>query len=181
LGKLFENISEIKAAGNVHIHADLIAGLPYEDYRSFANSFNRTFEVRPHQLQLGFLKFLKGTAMREHAGEAGYLYNDYAPYEILCGKYIGYEELTRLKGIAELVERYYNSSRFVFSMEYLLQNVFKSPFDLFEQLLSYYEKQNLFELPAGVRELYAVFDRFADIFLQDVEISVFREYLRLDF
>lgn len=177
--RLLQNIKRLAAAGNVHIHADLIAGLPHEDYGSFASSFDNVFSAGPHQLQLGFLKFLKGTRLRREA--AGYLYRDMPPYEILSGEYINYEELTALKGIAGLVDKYYNSGRFVCSLDYLIKTGFGSPFAFFESFLDFYEESGFLAKPAALREFYAVLDKFAAGKLDENSRSMFRELLRLDF
>ncbi len=206
--RLLQNIERLTAAGNVHIHADLIAGLPYEDYSSFARSFDSVFSAGPHQLQLGFLKFLKGTRLRREADQrpglgtgpeagancranhttrrsaaeaVGYLYRDVPPYEILSGEHINYEELTTLKGIAGLVDKYYNSGRFVNSLGYLIKIGFGSPFDFFESFRGFYEKNGFLAKPAALREFYTVLDRFAEGELDENSRSMFRELLRLDF
>lgn len=181
LDRLFSNLKRIHDAGNIHIHADLIAGLPYEDYRSFGNSFNMVYNASPNQLQLGFLKFLKGTALREDAEKRGYSFNSFPPYEILSGKHIGYDELVVLKDIAELVERVYNSGRFEFSLKYIIRNCFHSPFHFFECFASYCRKTGSLNNPAGVRELYAIFDAFASTCKGTEDKTILQELLRLDF
>ena len=181
LEKLFENLIRLQKSGNIHIHADLIAGLPLEDYGSFGNSFNKLYNARPHQLQLGFLKFLKGTRLRSAAVKDGYQFNDFPPYEILAGSSITYDKLIVLKGIAELVERYYNQARFVFSLEYMIAIYFKSPFHFFESFYYFHMNHGYMEMHAGVRELYAIFDSFASTCMNEEESTVLRELLRLDF
>ena len=119
----FEKVSKIvrriQNKGNVHEHLDLIAGLPYEDVESFAHSFDDVYSLKPEQLQLGFLKVLKGSFMQEHQEEYGIVHKAHPPYEVLYTKWISYEDVLRLKGIEEMVEVYYNSRQFTNTMEEL--------------------------------------------------------------
>ncbi len=180
--KLLLNIGKIRRAGNVHIHADLIAGLPFEDHDSFAGSFDDVYEVRPHQLQLGFLKLLKGTRLRSQAKELGYVFGSQPPYEILSGSCMSYEELIRLKGIAELVERYYNSGRFWFSLEYLTGRHFGTPFDFYERFYRYNAEKRLMDNPVALRDQYRILnDFFMSLAPDSEEKAFFGELLRLDF
>jgi radical SAM superfamily enzyme YgiQ (UPF0313 family) len=179
--RLFCNLNRLRKAGNINIHTDLIAGLPYEDYLSFGNSFDSVHNTEPNQLQLGFLKFLKGTRMRSDAAAYGYSFNDFPPYEILGGSHIGYNDLIVLKGIAELVERYYNSARFVYSIKFIIKNFFISPFKFYESFFKYCIKNGCNNNQTGVREMYAIFDSFAATCMNDAERGAMRELLRLDF
>ncbi len=181
LERLLNHIMILKRNGNIHIHADLIAGLPYEDYVTFANSFDRLYAVGPHQLQLGFLKFLKGTRLKDDAALYGYQYNSFPPYEILSGKYISYDELIVLKGMAELVERYYNSARFVFSLKFIIDKCFQSPFRFFEQFYYFHRENDQMESQAAFRELYRIFSSFASRYMNDADHMELCELLRLDF
>lgn len=186
LRKLFNNLTRLKKHNNVHIHTDLIAGLPNEDYGSFIHSFNCVYAIRSHQLQLGFLKFLKGTVLRRHAAEQEFVFQDYPPYEILSGKDISYDELIVLKGVAELVDRFYNSGRFLYSLDYAIKNGFDSPFAFYESFYRFLRECGNMQLRTGLRELYAIFERFAVGEMQEQGIDehhklVFCELLRLDF
>ena len=105
-----EVVEQIKSSHNIHIHLDLIAGLPYEDYESFRNSFNEVYSLQPQQLQLGFLKVLKGSYMHEKVPDYQLQYMDTPPYEVLCTKWLSYEKLLHLKKVEEMVELYYNMS-----------------------------------------------------------------------
>ncbi|ONI38847.1 hypothetical protein AN640_02190 [Candidatus Epulonipiscium fishelsonii] len=116
----------------------MIAGLPHEGYYSFKKSFNDVISVRPEQLQLGFLKVLKGSGLYFDSEKYGIVYKDEAPYEVLYTNYISYKEMQRLHLIEEMLEKYYNSRRFNSSIEYLF-SLFKSPFDFFEKLGEYWE------------------------------------------
>jgi hypothetical protein len=115
------------------------------------------------------------------ADVGGYLYRDLPPYEILSGEYLNYDELTTLKGIAGLVDKYYNSGRFAYSLDYLIKMGFGSPFAFFEGFLEFYEKSGFLAKPAALREFYAVLDRFASNKLNESGRNMFRELLRLDF
>jgi radical SAM superfamily enzyme YgiQ (UPF0313 family) len=181
LERLFSNLRRLRKAGNINIHTDLIAGLPYEDYHSFSNSFDIVHDTDPNQLQLGFLKFLKGTRMRRDAEIFGYSFSNYPPYEILSGSHIDYSGLIALKGIAELVERYYNSARFVYSIKYIIKYIFGSPFRFYESFYSYGFKNGCNSNQTGIREMYALFDGFASTCMDDTKKAVMRELLRLDF
>lgn len=194
--KLLNNIKRLKSAGNVHIHTDLIAGLPYEDYSSFARSFDNVYSSGSHQLQLGFLKFLKGTRLRAEADETGageasssickdaafgYKYRNAPPYEILSGRFLNFEELSILKGIAGLVDKYYNSGRFVYSLDYLINKGFRSSFAFYESFLLFLRERSLLYKPAALREYYSLLDSFASGCLDESGTGIFRELLRLDF
>lgn len=135
-------VSRIHACGNIHQHLDLIAGLPYEDYQSFRQSFNHVYALRPEQLQLGFLKVLKGSYMYEKAGEYQLQYQERPPFEVLSTKWLSYGDIIRLKGIEEMVEVYYNSGQFNNTL-HLLEKSFTDAFSMYEELARYYEENNL--------------------------------------
>lgn len=135
-------VNEVRAGGNIHQHLDLIAGLPYEDMESFHRSFNDVYALRPQQLQLGFLKVLKGSYMEEKAEDYGLVFQERPPFEVLSTKWISYEDVIRLKGIEEMVEVYYNSGQFVHTME-RLEPVFGDAFAMYDALRAYYEAHGL--------------------------------------
>lgn len=154
--KLKKVVAAIRRGGNIHQHLDLIAGLPYEDYQSFAHSFNEVYAMKPNQLQLGFLKVLKGSYMHEMAEAYGLVYTDKPPYEVLYTKWLSYGEVRRLKRIEEMVEIYYNSSQFTHTLA-LLEKSFATPFALYEALADYYEKEGLFtETPSRIYRYHAL-------------------------
>ncbi len=142
LSRLKQTVAQIQAGKNVHQHLDLIAGLPYEDYESFVNSFNEVYGMRPQQLQLGFLKVLKGSKMHRKAKDYGIVYRQEPPYEVLCTRWISYEEIRKLKAVEEMVEVYYNSGQFENTIRHLEQS-FPHPFVMYEALAGYYEKEGL--------------------------------------
>ncbi len=137
-------VASIGQTGNVHRHLDLIAGLPWEDYASFRASFNRVYRMGPEQLQLGFLKVLKGSEMAKRAREYGICYQGQPPYEVLYTRWLSYEDVLHLKGIEEMVELYYNSRQFTHTMPFLEQ-AFESPFAMYEALAAFYERNGYFE------------------------------------
>mgnify|MGYP002801262077 CR=1 FL=1 len=145
LEKVERTVSEIRGNRNVHQHLDLIAGLPYEDYDSFARSFDRVYSMRPDQLQLGFLKVLKGSLMHEKTQEYGLVYQDRPPYEVLSTKWLPYADVIRLKNIEEMVEVYYNSGQFRNTMEHV-EKEFTGAFAMYSALADYYERNGLFSV-----------------------------------
>ena len=140
LDKLRWAVERVNEGENIHQHLDLIAGLPYEDYESFHKSFNDVYAMEPEQLQLGFLKVLKGSAMEEQAEEYGILYREEPPYEVLCTNWLSYEEVVRLKQIEEMVELFYNSGQFSYTIHFL-ERVVGDAFLLYEMLSVFYEKK----------------------------------------
>ncbi|MDD6207480.1 MAG: B12-binding domain-containing radical SAM protein [Clostridiales bacterium] len=137
---LADRVMRIRKAGNIHQHLDLIAGLPYEDYESFRRSFQDVYNLHPDQLQLGFLKVLKGSAMWEKSKTYGISYHGQAPYEVLATPWLPYSDLLKLKQVEEMVEVYYNSGQFDNSVQYLLHYV-EHPFDFYQSLGTFYHEK----------------------------------------
>ena len=142
----FEKVSrcviQVAAAGNIHQHLDLIAGLPFENFDSFIKSFNDVYRLKPEQLQLGFLKVLKGSKMHRRAADYGIVYRDRPMYEVLFSKWISYEEIGILKAVEEMVEVYYNSRQFAHTMD-ALEEAFVHPFAMYRTLARYYNRKDL--------------------------------------
>ena len=138
-----EVVNRVHAAKNIHQHLDLIAGLPFEDYNSFHKSFCDVYALKPEQLQLGFLKVLKGSYMEEKTQDYELLYQNRPPYEVLSTKWLPYSDVIRLKGLEEMVEVYYNSRQFEHTME-LLEQVFGDAFVMFEEMSNYYEEHGYY-------------------------------------
>ena len=143
IARIAEVVADIHENRNIHIHLDLIAGLPFEGYDSFRKSFNEVYGMKPHQLQLGFLKVLKGTLIRERAEDYGIVYQEKAPYEVLYTKWLSYKEVLRLKQVEEMVELYYNSNQFTHTLP-VLEREFPGPFEMFEELAGFYEEKGFF-------------------------------------
>lgn len=143
LERLKEVVKMIKSFGNIHQHLDLIAGLPYEDYDTFQKSFDEIYALEPNQLQMGFLKVLKGSYMYEHAKEYGILYHNNPPYEVLSTKWLSYDDVLKMKRIEEMLEAYYNSGQFEITMK-VLRCCYDSAFEMFQTLGDFYEEKKLF-------------------------------------
>lgn len=141
--RLKETVKTIQGFRNIHQHLDLIAGLPFEDYATFQKSFDDVYELQPEQLQLGFLKVLKGSYMYEHASEYGICYHDSPPYEVFSTNWLSFEEVIRLKRIEEVLEVYYNSRQFEVSM-HVLGTCFASAFSMYEKLGDFQEENGYF-------------------------------------
>ena len=159
--KLTEIVNQIHSFRNIHQHLDLIAGLPYEDYDSFHRSFNDVYALHPQQLQLGFLKVLKGSHMKEMAQDYGIVYKEQEPYEVLGTKWLPYEDILRLKMVESLVEVYYNSGQFQNTLDYV-ETLFTDPFTLYEKLGAFYEKKGYTEISHSRMRRYEIFLEFAE-------------------
>lgn len=174
--KIAEEVKRIKALGNIHIHLDLIAGLPYETLNIFKKSFNDVFALRPDMLQLGFLKLLHGTEIRNDK-EHSFLYSDFPPYEVLQTKYISYEELNELKNIEEITDKFYNSGAFSNSIEFLMKK-YETPYELFYDISKYFEKNKLFEISLSRIKLFDILAEYVK--KSDIEEAFF-DMLKLDY
>ena len=166
--KLKGIVDRIHSFGNIHQHLDLIAGLPYEDYDSFRNSFNDVYALKPQQLQLGFLKVLKGSHMMEMCREYGIVYKTQEPYEVLSTKWLDYAHVLKLKTVENMVEVYYNSGQFQNTLEYL-ENFFQDAFSIYERLGSFYMEKGYGDVSHTRMRRYEILLEF----LEDVpEISM---------
>ena len=143
--KLSQTVETLRHMGNVHQHLDLIAGLPYEDIESFSKSFDDVYRLKPHQLQLGFLKVLKGSYMERKKEEYGLVYKSEPPYEVLYTNWLSYEDVLELKGIEEMVEVYYNSGQFENTLS-ALEKLFDSPYHIYERLWKYYKEKGFYRI-----------------------------------
>lgn len=179
ISHLKDVVGRIRAFGNIHIHLDLIAGLPHEDFDSFRNSFNDVFLMRPHQLQLGFLKVLNGTPIKKQANDFGIAYCSEPPYEVLYTDSISYDELLILKNIEAVTEIYYNSSQFTQSLPYLL-DFFDTPFDFFEALGHFHEERGYFVMTPARSRRYDILLEFAKK-LPGCDRDKLRSLLTLDY
>ena len=178
LDKLCKTVAAVHSFENIHQHLDLIAGLPYEDYDSFADSFNTVYAMMPDQLQLGFLKVLKGSPMEQRASGYGIAYSASPPYEVLYTKWLSYDELLKLKGIEEMVELYYNSSQFSHTLPVLVQ-YFDSPFCMYEALADYYRTNGFLTSTPSRSYRYQILLDFACTAAAD-QRTLFAELLTFD-
>lgn len=158
LNKISKYVRMIRSFGNIHTHLDLIAGLPYENYESFKNSFNEVFAMQPHVIQLGFLKMLNGTKIRTE--EKSTIFTAEPPYEVLQTDYISYSEILRLKAIEDIVEKYYNSLIFEASIMYLVKH-FATPFELFQKIAEFYAQNGYDKIGISRDTLYEILLSFA--------------------
>ena len=140
MDRLFQNFHAVRQTGNIHQHLDLIAGLPHEGYDRFGQSFSRAFIFLPDQLQLGFLKVLKGTRMREKAAEYDLVYREQAPYEVIRTRWMDYGDLIRLKRISQILEIWYNSGQYYYTMKYVVP-FYETPFVFFERFADWYHER----------------------------------------
>ena len=166
--KLKGIVDRIHSFGNIHQHLDLIAGLPYEDYDSFRHSFNDVYALKPQQLQLGFLKVLKGSHMMEMCREYGIVYKTQEPYEVLSTKWLDYDHVLKLKTVENMVEVYYNSGQFQNTLEYL-ENFFPDAFSIYERMGRFYMEKRYGDVSHTRMRRYEILLEF----LEDVpEISM---------
>mgnify|MGYP002577365122 CR=1 FL=1 len=170
LEKVRDKVARIHEKGNVHQHLDLIAGLPYENYDSFAHSFNEVYAMEPDQFQLGFLKVLHGSVMHEKMKEYELLCQNRPPYEVLSTKWLPYSDVIRLKKVEEMVEVYYNSFQFSHTMG-LLVELFPSAFSMYEKMGNYYEKKGLFGLNHSRLARYEILWDFVESELAEFSCS----------
>lgn len=147
LDVLREKVGKVREGGNIHQHLDLIVGLPWEDYSSFRESFNEVYDMKPDQLQLGFLKLLRGSPIFCQQEEFGMACQSQSPYEVLYTKWLPYGDVLRLKQVEDMVERYYNSMQFQASLPYVLGQ-FATAFDFYQALGGYYRERGY----AGVHQ-----------------------------
>ena len=159
LVKLERSVAKIHSFGNIHQHLDLIAGLPYEDYNTFHRSFNDVYEMKPDQLQLGFLKVLKGSLMEQEAQKYGILHKEKEPYEVLSTNWLSYREILKLKRVESMVEVYYNSGQFQNTLEYLVPQ-FEDAFIFYEKLGAFYEEKGYSEISHSRMRRYEILLEF---------------------
>ena len=180
--KVSENVNKIHSWGNIHQHLDLIAGLPFEDYESFKNSFNDVYTLCPEQLQMGFLKVLKGSYMYDHVKDYELLYQDRPPFEVLSTKWLPYSDVIRLKQIEDMVEVHYNSGQFECTIKEL-EKSFDNAFDMYEKLALFYEKKGYDKVNhsriSRYEILYDFIKEYADNNVEDLrQLLVIDLYLR---
>lgn len=159
--KLENNIRKLTENGNIHIHTDLIAGLPYETLDSFILSFNRAFSLNSHMLQLGFLKLLSGAELNNNVNEFSYDFRDAAPYEIVSNKFLSNDEIKAIKHCEKSLDKLYNSGRFIFTIDFLLKNTKFSPFELFRFFSENFETDRI-SLKELSQNLYLCFSPFCN-------------------
>lgn len=169
--KLTRTVMKVKNSGKIDQHLDLIAGLPEEDYATFRKTFNDVFAMRPEELQLGFLKMLRGTGLRNDAAKYNYIYMDHAPYEILGNNVMSFSDIVRLKRLEDVLEKYWNAHRMDHTIEYLITEEFDSPFDFFQEFGDYWEERGWQRIGHQLEDLFTRLDAFLqDRGLRDREV-----------
>lgn len=180
----FENVAEkvLKVAKNNNViqHLDLIAGLPEEDYNSFKQSFNDVHSLRPDEIQLGFLKLLKGSSMRDEAKKWGIIYSPYAPYEILKNNDLSYDDLLELKKVEKMVDKYYNSGKFNNVLKFFLDK-FNTPFDFYYEIAMYFDKIGYFKRSLNNVEYYKVLLDFNKEKFDNKNEKLLKEIIKYDY
>ena len=179
LEKVERAVERIRKGRNIHQHLDLIAGLPMEDLESFRRSFDRVYRMKPDQLQLGFLKVLKGSYMKEMEQEYELQHTERPPYEVLSTRWLSYADILLLKGVEDMVENYYNSGQFSHTLEALSAR-YDSPFRMFEELWEYYRGRGLDQVQHKRSARYEILLEFAAGKLPE-EKEYFRELLTFDY
>ncbi|MBB3108710.1 radical SAM superfamily enzyme YgiQ (UPF0313 family) [Paenibacillus phyllosphaerae] len=153
--KLVRTVTKVKDSKKIDQHLDLIAGLPHEDYNTFRKTFNDVFALRPEELQLGFLKMLRGTGMRIDAAKYGYIYQDRAPYEMLGNDLMPFGDIVRIKRVEDVLEKYWNAHRMDHALLYLVDRVFPSPFDFFQQFGDFWEGRGWQKIGHQLEDLFS--------------------------
>ena len=179
LDRIEHAVAQLKRAGNIHVHLDLIAGLPFEDYESFGHSFDTVYAMEPEQLQLGFLKVLWGSYMQEKAKDYELKYLTTAPYEVLSTKWLSYGDVVRLKRVEEMVELYYNSNQFTTTLP-LLEAFFARPFAMYQALADFYEDNGYFVTTPSRIYRYQVLLDFILSIAPGEHLAYFKEALTYD-
>lgn len=158
--KVKKNVLRLLELGNAHIHVDLIAGLPYEDYTTFRKSFNDVYGLGADNLQLGFLKLLKGTEIRDKAAEFNYVFMDKAPYQVISNDFINAVELARLKQIEEVLDLYNNRGGFKRSLTYAIDAMGETAFDFYEKFSEFFYREGFQHRSHKKEDLYRIFYAF---------------------
>jgi anaerobic magnesium-protoporphyrin IX monomethyl ester cyclase len=153
--KLTRTVVKVKESGKIDQHLDLIAGLPHEDYDTFRKTFNDVFALRPEELQLGFLKMLRGTGLRNDADKFGYIYSERAPYEMLGNDLMPFADIVRIKRVEDVLEKFWNAHRMDRTMEYLVEKVYSSPFDFFQAFGDYWESRGWSRIGHQLEDLFS--------------------------
>lgn len=158
--KLTRTVTMVKDGQKIDQHLDLIAGLPEEDYHSFRKTFNDVFELRPEEMQLGFLKMLRGTGLRIRANDHDYIYSDHAPYEILGNNVLSFDDIVRIKQVEDVLEKYWNDHRMDHTTEFLVESVFNSPFDFFQEFGTFWDEQGWSRIGHQLEDLFRRLQQF---------------------
>ncbi|BBI32118.1 B12-binding domain-containing radical SAM protein [Cohnella abietis] len=180
--KLSRTVMKVKESGKIDQHLDLIAGLPHEDYDTFRKTFNDVFALRPEELQLGFLKMLRGTGLRIDAAKFGYVYSERAPYEMLGNDLMPFGDIVRIKRVEDVLEKFWNAHRMDRTMEYLIEKAYPSPFDFFQAFGDYWEARGWSRIGHQLEDLFTRLWSFLEEDAQpELERDVAFGLLRIDY
>lgn len=178
--KLARTVNVVKEGGKIAQHLDLIAGLPEEDYDSFRKTFNDVFAFEPEELQLGFLKMLRGTGLRRNADEFGYIYEDHSPYEILGNNVLPFKDILRIKQVEDVLEKYWNDHRMDTTLLYLVWNIFDSPFDFFQQFGAYWDRQGWSRIGHQLEDLFERLYQFLSS-VNGIPLAIIEAMMKYDY
>lgn len=176
--RIVDVVTRLRRADNIHLHLDLIVGLPYERLEQFGQSFNDLYALKPHMLQIGFLKLLKGSGIRRQVAEHGYVFMDTAPYEVLSNRYLSYAEVRRLQILEDVFSQIYNSGRFSAAINWLV-NQYSDAFTFYQQLASFWEDGDLHTVSHSTKTTYQNLAEFARLNLSD-GYKLLLEFLKFD-
>ncbi|MDF2571871.1 MAG: B12-binding domain/radical domain protein [Sporomusa sp.] len=177
--KIVENVSRVRDYGNIHLHLDLIVGLPHEDLAVLAKSFDDVYSLQPEMLQIGFLKLLKGSGIRKNAADHGYVYMDSAPYEVLSNNYLDYSQIRKIKILEDIFEQVYNSGRFKYSMSWLIALSGGGAFNFYYKLAYYWEQRGYHRVAHSAKTLYKHMAEFCAVFYPSA-VHEYQELLKFD-
>ncbi|MFZ7131633.1 MAG: DUF4080 domain-containing protein [Eubacteriales bacterium] len=175
--KIKKNVALLLEKQNIHLHLDLIAGLPFENLTTFKHSFNEVYLMHPHMLQLGFLKLLKGSPIEQEKACYDYTFSPAPPFEVFSNRFITYDEIIFLKKLAYLVDKYYNTGSYRHTLSYVIQNYYQEPFAFFEDMEEYWRQHSLFNSSYSKNKMYEILYRFLQVF-EDNKIG---EKLKYDY
>ena len=178
--KLKRTVTMVKEGGKIDQHLDLIAGLPEEDYASFRQTFNDVFAMRPEELQLGFLKLLRGTGLRLEAEKYGYTYVDISPYEIFSNNVLTFDDIVRIKHAEDVLEKYWNAHRMDNTIEYLVTNVFETPFDFFQNFGTYWETKGWSRIGHQLEDLFRRLIEYLET-IENVDLDIIKSLMKYDY
>ncbi len=178
--KLSQTVNKIRDSQKIAQHLDLIAGLPKENYDSFRNTFNEVFDLRPEELQLGFLKMLRGTGLRREAEKYGYVYMDQAPYEIFAHQDLSFAEVIRIKRVEDILEKYWNAHRMDHTVKFLIDHVFPTAFDFFQQFGDYWEQQGWQKIGHQLEDLFTRLRNFLESTCSQ-QMNIVEGLMKLDY
>jgi len=177
--KIVDYVTKIISYQNIHVHLDLIVGLPQESYERFGQSFNDVYQLEPHMLQIGFLKMLKGAAIRADGEKYNYIFLDYAPYEVLANNCLTYGDVRKLKILEDVFNQVYNTGRFVHTLQFLITLHGCGAFKFYHDLVTYWEEHELHLVAHSSKSLYKYLVDFCQVY-HTQEVGIIQEFLKFD-